>query len=78
MEFISRRIIKDIEGSHDKCLNEYAMYGSDKYNEMVERIRLQLQMTTLKFNTVDNLVKAIGIEKCNICTHCFDGSEFKS
>lgn len=75
LEFISRRVIKDLEGSHDKNLQEYAMYGSDKYVKMVDSIRKELKMNTLKFNTVDNLVAAIGLDKSCICTHCFDGSD---
>ena len=31
-------------------------------------------LTSLKFNTVEELVRAIGLPKCKICTHCFDGS----
>ena len=75
LEFISRRVIKDLEGSHDKHLDEYAMYGSDRYMAMVEAIKKQLKMNTLKFNTIDNLVAAIGLDKNCICTHCFDGSD---
>ncbi len=75
LEFISRRVIKNLEGSHDKNLDEYAMYGSDKYNAMVDSIRKELKMNTLKFNTIDNLVKAVGLDKSCICTHCFDGSD---
>ena len=41
---------------------------------MVEAIRSNLKMNSLKFNSVDNVVKAIGLPKECICTHCFDGS----
>ncbi|MBQ7222220.1 MAG: amidophosphoribosyltransferase [Bacteroidales bacterium] len=73
-ELITRRIIERLEGADDKNLDQYATYGSKKYCRMVEEIRNQLQMTSLKFNTVENLVKAIGLPKECICTHCFDGS----
>ena len=75
LEFISRRVIKELEGSHDKNLQEYAMYGSDRYMAMVDAIRKELKMNTLKFNTIDNLVAAVGLDKSCICTHCFDGSD---
>jgi amidophosphoribosyltransferase len=75
LEFISRRVIKNLEGSHDKNLNQYAMYGSDKYMAMVDAIRKELKMNTLKFNTIDNLVAAVGLDKSCFCTHCFDGSD---
>ena len=51
------------------------MFGSDKYVAMVDAIRKELKMNTLKFNTVENLVSAIGLDKSCICTHCFDGSD---
>ena len=41
---------------------------------MVEEIRKQFGLTTLKFNKVEDLVDAIGLPKCKLCTHCFDGS----
>ena len=75
LEFISRRVIKELEGSHDKNLQEYAMYGSDRYMAMVDAIRKELKMNTLKFNNIDNLVAAVGLDKNCICTHCFDGSD---
>ena len=74
LEFITRRTIQDLEGTHDKNLSEYARHDSPCYCKMVEAIRSQLKMDSLKFNSVDNLVKAIGLPKECICTHCFDGT----
>ena len=74
LELITRRIIKELEGDENKNLEKYATAGSQEYCRMVEAIRERFGLTSLKFNTVDNLVKAIGLPKCKICTHCFDGS----
>ncbi len=74
LELITRRIIKELEGDENKNLEKYATAGSAEYCRMVEVIRERFGLTSLKFNTVDNLVKAIGLPKCKICTHCFDGS----
>ena len=74
LELITRRIIKELEGDENKNLEKYATAGSQEYFRMVEVIRERFGLTSLKFNTVDNLVKAIGLPKCKICTHCFDGS----
>jgi amidophosphoribosyltransferase len=43
---------------------------------MVEMMRQRFGMTSLKFNTVDDLIKAIGLPKEKVCTHCFDGSSY--
>lgn len=77
MELITRRVIKELEGSPDKDLDQYATTDSPKYQAMVEKIRQQLGLTTLKFNSVETVIKAIGLPKCKVCTHCFDGTSFE-
>ena len=74
LEFVTRRTILELEGAHDKHLDEYSTPGTPRYCKMVEAIRSHLTMDSLKFNTVDNVVKAIGLPKCSLCTHCFDGT----
>lgn len=76
MELITRRVIKDLEGDPDKGLDQYATTDSPKYKAMVEAIRKQLGLTSLKFNSIETIIKAIGLPKCKVCTHCFDGSSF--
>ena len=74
MELITRRIIEKFEGDANKNLDKYATTGSPEYQKMVDEIANQLGLTTLKFNTIEQLVEAIGLPKCQVCTHCFDGS----
>ena len=74
MELITRRIIQDLEGDENKNLKAYATTGSPEYKRMVEEIRTRLGLTSLRFNTIETLVKAIGLPKEQVCTHCFDGS----
>ena len=40
---------------------------------MVERIRQRLNLTTLKYQRLDDLVAAIGLPKEKLCTYCWDG-----
>lgn len=74
MELLTRRIIGELEGDPDKNLEAYTRTGTPQYCAMVEKIRQRYNLTSLKFSTIENLVKAIGLPKCKICTHCFDGS----
>ena len=74
MELITRRIIQDLEGDENKNLKAYATTGSPEYKRMVEEIRKRLGLTSLRFNTIETLVKAIGLPKEQVWTHCFDGS----
>lgn len=76
LELITRRVIKDFEGDSAKDLEEYGKTDSEKYNRMVNEIARRLNLTTLKFSTIETLVDSIGLPKCDICTHCFDGSSF--
>lgn len=73
-DLITRRIIRDWEGESTENLDKYASTGSPEYNRMVAEIAKRLNLTSLKFSTIEDLVESIGLPKCRICTHCFDGS----
>ncbi len=74
LELVTRRIIKELEGDENKNLERYATTGSPEYNRMVEIMRERFDFTSLRFNTLETLVESIGLPKCKLCTHCFDGS----
>ena len=74
MELITRRIIKELEGDANKNLDKYATTDSPEYKRLVEEIRRRFGLTSLRFNTNETLIRAIGLPKCKVCTHCFDGS----
>ena len=74
MELITRQIIKELEGDENKKLDKYATTGSTEYEKMVGIIAKRFGLSSLKFNTIETLIEAIGLPKCKVCTHCFDGS----
>ncbi len=76
LDLAGRKAILHIEGSETKDLNEYANDGSDRHKAMVEHICKKLKLTSLRYQTLDDLVKAIGLPKGKLCTHCWDGSSF--
>lgn len=76
LELITRRIIKNLEGEDDKNLGKYATTGTPEYEKMVNIIAEKFGLTSLKFNTLETLIEAIGLPKCQVCTHCFDGSSY--
>ena len=78
MELMTRRIIKELEGDENAKLAEYATTDSPQYRQMVEVMRQRFGLTSLKFNKLETLVKAIGLPKCKLCTHCFDGTGCKA
>lgn len=76
LDLITRRIIAEREGDNaDKMLADYTDPTSTNYNEMVEEIRKELNFTSLRYHRLDDMIEAIGIEPCKLCTYCFDGKE---
>jgi len=74
LDLAGRKAIKELEGFEDKDLAIYADPDSDKCKAMTENIRKKLNVTSLKFQRLDDLVEAIGLPKEKLCTHCWDGS----
>ena len=76
LELVTRRIIQDFEGENPQNISAYTVTDSPEYTRMVEEIARRLNLDSLKFSKLETLVSAIGLPKCQICTHCFDGSSF--
>lgn len=76
LELITRRIIEEFEGDMNTNVAAYAKTDSPEYTRMVDEIARRLHLDSLKFAKLETLVRAIGLPKERICTHCFDGSSF--
>ena len=76
LDLAGRSVINGIEGREDISMDEYLIPGSEKYIEMIERIRQSLRLTTLQYQKLADLVDAIGLHKERLCTHCWDGSSY--
>jgi len=77
-ELAARKAIRDLEGHDLKDVSEYIDHKSEKYKQMVKWIARDLGVTTLKYQTVDDMVKAIGRPKENLCLYCWTGKCPKS
>lgn len=77
MDLIARKVIFELEGGNvtDEVLAEYSNPESEKYRNMEKKICDIMHFTSLKFNRLDDMVDAIGLPKCKLCTYCFDGKE---
>ena len=76
MELITRRCVKELEGDDNKNIEKYCDPNSPEYAKLVEMLRQHVGVDSLKFNTLESVVNAIGLPKCDLCTHCFDGSSY--
>ena len=81
MELITRRTIKSLENLaadepiEQEVLDKYADTKSDEHAAMIDSIRKQLKFDSLKFQSLDSLLEATGVDKSKLCTYCWDGKE---
>lgn len=77
LDLAARRAIRELEGEGDPqaALAEYARAGSPRYCAMVERVRRRLNLTTLQYQTMPDMLEAIGLPKEQVCTYCWDGAD---
>jgi len=72
-ELAARKAIRSLEGYDLEDVSEYIDHNSEKYKKMVEWIAKDLDVTTLRYQTVDDMVKAIGRPKEKLCLYCWTG-----
>jgi amidophosphoribosyltransferase len=73
MDLAARKAIAALEGPQPRNIAEYAKAGSARYEDMVEWISRTLNLTTLRYQRLEDLVSAIGLPKSKLCTFCWDG-----
>ena len=76
MDLISRRVIVELEGEEGlKYIEEYADGNSERGKKMRKTICEKFGFASLGFQTIEGVVNAIGIDRCKLCTYCWDGKE---
>ncbi len=75
-ELVARRTIKKMMGKKSFDVNQFTDDKSPFYKKMVEAIRKELGVTSLKYQTVEEMVKAIGLPKSRLCLYCWLGKNF--
>ena len=76
MELISRRVIVELEGEEGlKYIDEYADGNSERGKKMRKTICEKFGFASLGFQTLEGVVNAIGMDRCKLCTYCWDGKE---
>lgn len=76
LDLATHQAIKKLENYETANLKEYSDSKSSTYQAMVESMRQELDLTTLTFQKLEDLVEAIGLPKEKLCTHCWDGSSY--
>lgn len=76
MDLISRRVILELEGEEGlQHLEEYADGDTKRGKAMRKTICDKFKFASLGFQTIDGVVKAIGLDPCKLCTYCWNGKE---
>ena len=74
LDLAARKAIRELEGQDNAHLDEYSNDSSDKYEAMVTRIGEKMGLTSLRYQKLDDMVKAIGMPREKLCTYCWTGT----
>ena len=76
MELLARRIVMELEGEEGfSHLEEYSDSTTERGKKLRVAICEKLNFDSVEFQTLDGVIKAIGIEPCKLCTYCWNGKE---
>ncbi len=76
MELIARRVIMELEGEEGfNHIKEYSDGSTERGKNLRKTICEKLKFASLDFQSLDGIVKAIGMDKNDLCTYCWDGEE---
>ena len=76
MELIARSTINELEGEEGfKHIDEYIDGSTERGKKLRSTICEKLHFSSLEFQTLDGVIKSIGIDPCKLCTYCWNGKE---
>lgn len=76
MELIARRVIMELEGEEGfRHIEEYSDAGTQRGKNLRKAICDKFHFASLEFQSLEGVIKAIGLEPCKLCTYCWNGKE---
>jgi len=72
-ELVARRAIKALEGRDIDDIREYLDSTSKKYQAMIDWIARDLEVSTLRYQTIEDMVRAVGLPREKLCLYCWNG-----
>ena len=76
MELLARRVIVELEGKEGlEHIDEYTDSSTERGKAMRKAICEKMHFASLEFQSLEGIIKAIGIEPCKLCTYCWSGKE---
>ena len=76
MDLLARRVIMELEGEEGFAhIDEYADGSTERGKRLRAHICKNLGFASLEFQSLENVIKAIGVNPCDVCTYCWNGKE---
>lgn len=76
MELLTRRVIFELEGEEgEKHLDEYLDGTTERGKQMREVIAQKFHFSSLGYQSLEGMIEAIGLPRCDLCTYCWTGEE---
>jgi len=76
MDLIARRVILELEGEEGfDHIDEYADGKTERGRNLRDALCKRFNFASLEFQSLENIIKAIGMDECELCTYCWNGKE---
>lgn len=76
MELIARRVIMELEGPEGfDHIEEYSDSKTERGQKLRKAICEQLNLATLEFQSLEGVIRSIGLPEDELCTYCWNGKE---
>ncbi len=76
LELIARRTILELEGEEGfKYIEEYSSPDTERGRKLRETIAAEFSFDSLEYQSLEGVIKAIGLDPCKLCTYCWTGKE---
>ena len=76
MDLVAHRTIVELEGEEGlQYMEEYCDGTTERGKKLRAALAEQFHLGSLDFQSLDGVVEAIGIDRCKLCTYCWNGKE---
>ena len=76
MDLLARRVVMELEGEEGFLhLEEYSDSNTERGKNLRRRISENFEFDSLEYQTLEGVIKAIGLDPCKLCTYCWNGKE---
>ncbi|MBQ7035574.1 MAG: amidophosphoribosyltransferase [Clostridia bacterium] len=76
LDLIARRVIVELEGEEGiNHIDEYIDGNTERGKRLRKTLAERFEFASLDFQSLENIIKAIGLPECELCTYCWNGKE---